>query len=77
MSERQPLAQLLGRLVRRAPVKRHESRRTAVLTNQLRAPPIGGDERHLDVVRAAIDHLVEALTSHDVFATGVIWEGSF
>jgi hypothetical protein len=70
MRERQPVAELLGRLVWRAAVERHERRRASV-THELRAPAIGIHAGHFNPEAAAIDHRFEPMRRHDTYSAGM------
>jgi hypothetical protein len=57
----QPVSQLIGGLVGRSPVERHERRRDAWNPDQVRPPAFLRDRRDLDLVRVARDGLFEAV----------------
>src|SRR5439155_9902785 len=57
----QPVSQLVGGLVGRSPVERHERRRDTWSPDQVRPPAFLGHRRDLDLVRVARDGLFEAV----------------
>ena len=65
MRPNQPLTELAGGLVRRRTVEGHQGRRAAGHTDDLCAPAIDADRRHLDEVIAAVDGFFEAMVGHD------------
>ena len=65
MRQREPLGQLLRRLIRSMSVEGHHRGRNARRPQELRAPSVA-DGHDLDEVRAPADGLFEAMDGHVV-----------
>src|SRR5437867_1469080 len=63
VGQRQPLPHLAGGFIGRLAVKRHHGRRYTRAAAQLRPPPVA-DGRHLNLVRAPANGLLEMMNDH-------------
>ena len=63
MRERQPLPELIGRLIGGLPIKRHHRRRHSGTASELRSPAVA-DRRDLTLVHAAAYGLFESMDRH-------------
>ena len=64
MGSSQPVAELSGGLIRCGAVERHQGRRAAVQSDQLRPPMIDRDASDLDQISMTVDVLFESLNPH-------------